>query len=48
MSLPIVHLDELRFTRDMRHSDRFEAKLAPVGPTLGARKLGTGTESREC
>jgi uncharacterized cupin superfamily protein len=40
MSLPIVHLDELQFTRDMRHADRFEAKLAPVGPTLGARKLG--------
>lgn len=40
MSSPIVHLDELQFTRDMRHGARFEAKLAPVAPVLGARKLG--------
>lgn len=37
MSSPIVHLDELQFTRDMRHGARFEAKLAPVVPVLGAR-----------
>ena len=45
MSVPIVHLDELQFTRDLRHSDRFEAKLAPVGPRLGARKLGYNVTS---
>jgi uncharacterized cupin superfamily protein len=40
MSVPIVHLDELEFTRDTRHGERFEAKLAPVAPAIGARKLG--------
>lgn len=40
MTAPIIHLDELEFTRDMRHGDKFEAKLAPVSPRVGARKLG--------
>ena len=29
MSVPILHIDELEFTRDTRHGDKFEAKLAP-------------------
>jgi len=37
---PILHIDELEFTRDTRHGDKFEAKLAPVASRLGARKLG--------
>ena len=40
MSAPILHVDELEFTRDTRHGDKFEAKLAPVAPRLGGRKLG--------
>jgi uncharacterized cupin superfamily protein len=40
VTAPILHLDELEFTRDTRHGDKFEAKLAPVAPRLGARKLG--------
>ena len=38
MSSPIVHLDELQFTRDMRHSARFEAtfsgKFVPEGASV--------------
>lgn len=41
----IVHLDELQFTRDTSHGDKFEAKLAPVGALLGARKLGYNVTS---
>jgi len=40
MTSPIVNLDQLEFSRELRHGDRFEAKLAPVAPKLGARKLG--------
>ena len=40
MTAPILHIDELEFTRDLRHGEKFEAKLAPVAPRLGARKLG--------
>ena len=37
---PIINLDELEYARDLRHGDRFEAKLAPIAPKIGARKLG--------
>ena len=37
---PVINLDELDGTRDMRHGERFGATLAPVGPRIGARKLG--------
>jgi len=37
---PVINIDELDGTRDMRHGDRFGATLAPVGPRIGARKLG--------
>jgi uncharacterized cupin superfamily protein len=40
MSRPVINVDELEFTRELRHGDRFEARIAPVGPLLGARKLG--------
>ena len=40
MSAPIVHIDEVEFTRELSHGDRFEAKLAPIGARLGAKKLG--------
>jgi len=36
----IVNLDQLDATRELRHGDRFEATLAPVGSRIGARKLG--------
>lgn len=45
MNAPIVHMDELEFSRDTRHGDRFEAKLAPVAPVIGARKLGYNVTS---
>ena len=37
---PVVNVEELEFSREMRHGEQFEAKLAPVGVGLGARKLG--------
>jgi uncharacterized cupin superfamily protein len=40
VNAPILHIDDLEFTRDTRHGDKFEAKLAPVAQRLGARKLG--------
>ena len=40
MNPPIVNLDQLAATRDLRHGEKFDATLAPVGAVLGARKLG--------
>lgn len=40
MSAPLIHIDDLQFAWDLKHGDRFEAKLAPVAPRIGARKLG--------
>jgi uncharacterized cupin superfamily protein len=40
MSGPVVNVDQLAFERDLRHGDKFEARIAPVAPTLGAVKLG--------
>src|SRR6476659_3219161 len=40
MSVPLVHIDDIEFSRDVSHGDRFEAKIAPVSQRIGARKLG--------
>ena len=40
MSAPIINLDELEYVRDVRHGERFAARLAPIGANIGARKLG--------
>jgi len=45
MTHPIVNLDELAFERELRHGERFDARLAPVGARLGARKLGYNVTS---
>ncbi len=37
---PVVNLDALEFEREVKHGERFDAVLAPVGPRIGARKLG--------
>jgi uncharacterized cupin superfamily protein len=39
MTHPILNLDDLEFSRDMKHGDRFEARVAPISPRLGAKKL---------
>ena len=39
MPRPIVNLDELEYSRELDHGDRFEARFAPVGPTIGAVDL---------
>ena len=36
----IVNLDQLSYDRPLEHGDRFDATLAPIGPRIGARKLG--------
>ena len=45
MERPILNLDELAFERELRHGDKFDARLAPVGARLGARKLGYNVTS---
>ena len=37
---PIVNLDQLDFSMDRSHGERFEFKMAPVANRIGARKLG--------
>ena len=36
----ILNLDQLEGGRELRHGDRFDATLAPVGSRIGARQLG--------
>ncbi len=40
MGKPVINMDDLEFSRAMGHGERFEAELAPVGPLIGASKLG--------
>ena len=40
MNGPVINLDQLEFTRDLSHGDKFEARIAPIGTKLGALKLG--------
>ena len=40
MEKPFVNLSEVAFTRSNQHGEQFEARLAPVGPLVGAKKLG--------
>jgi len=40
MTKPVVNLDEIEATRELRHGDRFDATVAPVGSRIGARQLG--------
>jgi uncharacterized cupin superfamily protein len=41
----IINVDELDTTRELRHGERFDATLAPVGQRIGARKLGYNVTS---
>lgn len=40
MTHPIINVDQLTYDREVSHSDQFFAKLAPIGPKIGAKKLG--------
>lgn len=40
MPRPIVNLADAPFARSTRHGERFEARIAPLSPLLGAKKLG--------
>ena len=37
---PILNVADAAFTRDLKHGDKFEARVAPIGQHIGARKLG--------
>lgn len=39
MVKPIVNIEDLEFSRELSHGDRFGAKVAPVSPRVGAVKL---------
>lgn len=45
MTAPILNVDRLEYARELKHGDKFDAKLAPVGQLLGARKLGYNVTS---
>lgn len=40
MSKPLVNLDQLTQSRRLEHGERFGATVYPIGPSLGAKKLG--------
>lgn len=40
MHRPIVNLSELQYLREIQHGEKFAAKIAPVSPLVGAKKLG--------
>jgi len=37
---PVVNLDEVEFSRTVKQGEKFEARLAPIGPRVGAKLLG--------
>lgn len=39
MQKPIININDLQFTREIRHGEKFEANMAPVGVHIGAKKL---------
>jgi uncharacterized cupin superfamily protein len=45
MSRPVMNLQDLEFTREIRHGEKFAARIAPVGAKLGAKKLGYNVTS---
>jgi uncharacterized cupin superfamily protein len=40
MSAPVMNIDAVEITRELRHGQRFAAKVARIAPHLGAKKLG--------
>lgn len=40
MTTPVLNIDDLEDFMDVSHGERFAARLASIGPRLGARKLG--------
>jgi uncharacterized cupin superfamily protein len=45
VSRPKLNLDEVEFVRDMRHGERFDAKVAPISTHLGAKRLAYNVTS---
>ncbi len=40
MDAPILNIADAEFAREMKHGDRFAARIAPIAAKLGAKKLG--------
>ena len=40
MTAPILNIREAAVGRELKHGERFDAKLAPIGTRIGAKKLG--------
>ena len=40
MSAPILNIRDAEVARELKHGERFEAKVAPIGAKLGSKKLG--------
>lgn len=40
MSAPILNIRDAEASRELKHGERFEAKVAPIGAKLGSKKLG--------
>jgi uncharacterized cupin superfamily protein len=39
MAKPVFNIRDVEFTREFKHGDRFEARLAPISKHLGAKML---------
>jgi uncharacterized cupin superfamily protein len=37
---PLLHLDELDYSRELSHGEKVKARMAPLGIRIGARRLG--------
>ncbi|HEX7404168.1 MAG TPA: hypothetical protein VF287_09140 [Usitatibacter sp.] len=40
MSAPILNIRDAEVSRELKHGERFEAKVASIGAKLGSKKLG--------
>ena len=39
MSKPLINIDDVEFVHELRHGDRFDARIAPIASLIGAQKL---------
>jgi uncharacterized cupin superfamily protein len=40
VSVPILNIHDAEVAREIKHGDKFAAKIVPIGAKLGSRKLG--------
>jgi uncharacterized cupin superfamily protein len=39
MREPLLHIDQVEFTRELKHAERFDARVGPISTRLGCTKL---------